>query len=90
MLRGDNFVFVSPDLLENKLIVRKGEIIKSITLGESDLNLKLINLKIKSLLSETRYEIKSKGSQASEINTKGDFVKKIRDFIQDNQIFNLS
>jgi len=85
VLKGDNYVFVSPDLLENKYVVRKGDVIKSTILGESDLNLRSINIKIKSLLKKTRDEIKLKGSQASEINTKGNFVKKIRDFIQENQ-----
>ena len=37
------------------------------------------------MLRETRDEIKSNGSQVSEINTNGNFVKKIRDFIQENQ-----
>ena len=54
-------------------------------MGESDLNFKAINLKIKSLLRETRDEIKSKGSQVGEINTNGNFVKKIRDFLQENK-----
>jgi len=85
VLRGDNYVFVSPDLLENKLVVRKGDVLASSILEDSDLNLKSINLKIKSLLRETRNEIKSKGSQAREINTSGNFVKKIRDFLQENQ-----
>ena len=85
VLRGDNYVFVSPEFLENKFIVRKGDVIKSSILGESDLNLKSINLKIKSLLKETRDEIKSKGSQVSEISTRGNFVKKIREFLQENQ-----
>ncbi len=85
VLKGDNFVFVSPDLLENKFIVKKGDVITSSILKESDLNLKSINLQIKSLLRETRDEIKSKGSQVSEINTRGNFVKKIKDFLQENQ-----
>ena len=85
VLRGDNYVFVSPDLLVNKFIVRKGDVIKSSTLGKNDLNRKSINIKIKSLLRETRDEIKLKGSQVSEINTKGNFVKKITDFLKDNQ-----
>ncbi len=88
VLRGDDYVFVSPDLLENKLIVRKGEVIKSSILRKSDLNLKSINFKIQSLLRETRYEIKSKGSQANEIKTSGNFVKKIRDFLRENQNIN--
>jgi len=85
VLKGDNYVFVFPDLSENKFIVKKGDVITSAILGESDLNLKSINLKIKSLLRETRDEIKSKGSKVSEINTRGNFVKKIRDFLQENQ-----
>jgi len=85
VLKGDNYVFVSPEILENKFIVKKGDIITSLILGENDLNLKSINLKIKSLLKETRDEIKSKGSQVSEISTRGNFVKKIRDFLKDNQ-----
>jgi hypothetical protein len=85
VLRGDNYVFVSPDLLENKFIVRKGDVIKSSIFGKSDLNRKSINLKIQSLLNETRKEIKLKGSQANEIKTSGNFVKKIRDFLKDNQ-----
>ena len=75
VLRGDNYVFVSPDLLENKFIVRKGELIKSSIFEKSDLNRKSINLKIKSLLKETR----------DEINTSGNFVKKISDFLKNNQ-----
>ncbi len=85
VLKGDNYVFVSPDLLENKFIVKKGDIITSSIMEVSDLNSKSINLKIKSLLRETRDEIKSKGSQVSEINTSGNFVKKIRDFLKENQ-----
>ena len=85
VLKGDNYVFVSPDLLENKFIVKKGDVITSSILGATDLNSKSINLKIKSLLRETRDEIKSKGSQVSEINTSGNFVKKIRDFLKENQ-----
>ena len=40
------------------------------------------------MLRETRDEIKSKGSQVNEINTNRNFVKKIRDFIQENQNIN--
>ena len=85
VLKGDNYVFVSPDLLENKFIVRKGDVIKSTIFEENDLNPKSINLKIKSLLKETRDEIKLKGSQVSEIKTRGNFAKKITDFLQGNQ-----
>ncbi len=85
VLRGDNYVFVSPDILENKLIVKKGEVIKSSFMEKTDLNQKSINSEIQSLLRETRDKIISKGSQANEINTRRNFVKKIRDFLKDNQ-----
>ena len=88
VLKGDNYVFVAPDLLENKFIVRKGDVIKSYVLGKSDLNIKSINLKIKSLLRETRDQLKLKGSQASEISTSGNFVKKVRDFLKNNENIN--
>ena len=88
VLRGDNYVFVSPELLENKFVVRKGDVIKSSIMKKSDLNYKSINLKIQLLLRETRDEIISKGSQANEIKTSGNFVKKIRDFLKDNQNIN--
>ena len=72
-------------LLENKIVVIKGEVIANSILEKSDLNFKSINLEIKSLLRKTRNAIKSKGSQVSEINTSGNFVKKIRDFLKKNQ-----
>jgi len=85
VLKGDNYVFVSPDLLVNKLIFKKGDVITSSIFSENDLNRKSINLKIQSILRETRNIIKSKGSQANEISTNGNFVKKIRDFLKDNR-----
>jgi len=90
VLKGDNYVFVSPDLLENKFIVKKGDVITSSILGKDDLNLKSINLKIKSLLRETRDVIKSNGSQVSEIKTNGNFVKKLETFFKKIKISNLS
>ena len=37
------------------------------------------------MLRETMDKIKSKGSQVTEIKTNGNFIKKIRDFLQKNQ-----
>ena len=76
---------LSKDLLKNQFVVRKGDIIKSYILEKSHLNRKSINLKIKSLLKETKDEIKSKGSQANEIKTSGNFVKKISDFLKEHK-----
>jgi len=85
VLKGDNFVFVYPELLQNKIIVRKGEVITSEILGENDLDYKIINLKIKTLLRKTRDKIKSRGSIVKEITTRGNFIKKIRDELKMNQ-----
>ena len=85
VLKGDNFVFVYPKLLQNKTIVRKGEIIMSEIFEKKSLNYKNINPKIKSLLRKTTDEIKLRGSIVNEISTKGDFIKIIRDSLKINQ-----
>ena len=85
VLKGDNFVFVSPELLENKLILRKGDVITSMILGKNDLNYKNINTQIKNLIRKTSDEIKLKGSIVNEISTRGDFVEKLRDSLEINQ-----
>ena len=85
ILRGDNFVFVYPELLQNKTIVRRGEVITSEILEKKDLDYKQINSKIKTLLRKTRDEIKLRGSIVNEITTRGDFIKKIRDTLKINQ-----
>ena len=85
VLKGDNFVFVYPELLQNKIIVRKGEVITSEIVEKKDLNIKNINSKIKALMRKTRDKIKLRGSIVNEITTKGDFIKKIRDSLQINQ-----
>ena len=85
VLRGDNFVFVYPELLQNKTIVRKGEIITSEILEKKDFDYKNINSKIKTLMRKTRDKIKLRGSIVNEITTKGDFIKKLRDSLKINQ-----
>ncbi len=84
VLKGDNFVFVYPELLQNKIIVREGEVITSEILEKKELNYKNINLKIKTLLRKTRDEIKLRGSIVNEITTRGDFIKKIKDSLKIN------
>ena len=49
---------------------------------ETDLNLKSVNSKIKTLIKQTRDEIKIKGSIVNEISTRGDFLEKIRDTLK--------
>ena len=85
VLKGDNFVFVYPELLQNKIIVRRGELIISEIVEKKDLNIKNINSKIKALIRKTRDKIKLRGSIVNEITTKGDFIKKIRESLKINQ-----
>ena len=85
VLRGDNFVFVYPELLQNKTILKKGEVITSEILENKDIDYKNINSKIKTLLRKTRDKIKLRGSIVNEITTRGDFIKKIRDTLNINQ-----
>ena len=85
VLKGDNFVFVYPELLQNKIIVRRGEVITSEVLVRNDLDFKNMNLTMKTLMRKTRDKIKSKGSIVNEISTRGDFIKKIRDSLKINQ-----
>ena len=84
ILKGDNFVFVYPELLVNKIIVRRGEVVTSEILEKNELDYKNINSTIKTLLRRTRDEIKLRGSIVNEITTRGDFIKKIRDSLKNN------
>jgi len=85
VLKGENYVFVAPRLLKNKLIVRKGEVITNDFWDKSDINSKAINSKIKTLITQTRNEIKLRGSIVNEITTRGDFMKKLRDLLKSNK-----
>ena len=85
VLRGDNFVFVYPELFKNKIVVRRGEVITSEILEKKDLDNKNINSKLKTLLGKTRDKIKFRGSIVNEITTREDFIKKIRDSVKKSQ-----
>ena len=85
VLKGDNYVFVSPELLQNRIVVSRAEVITSAILEKKDLDYRNINSNIKTLLRKTRDEIKLRGSIVNEITTKGDFIKKIRDSLDVNK-----
>tara|TARA_A100001035_G_scaffold107610_1_gene84389 strand:+ start:235 stop:1194 length:960 start_codon:yes stop_codon:yes gene_type:complete len=84
VLKGDDFVIVYPELLQNKIIVKREEVISSEIFEKKDLDFENINLTIKTLLRKTRDEIKLRGSIANEITTRGNFVKKIKDSLDTN------
>jgi len=85
VLKGDNFVFVYPELLQNKTILRRGEVITSEIVEKKDLDYKNINSKINNLMRKTRDKMKSKGSIVNEITTRGNVLKKIRDSLMINK-----
>ena len=85
VLKGDNFVFVYPELRQNKILVRREEVITSVIVEKKELDYKNINLTINTLLRKTRDKIKAKGSIVNEINTRGNFIKKIRDSLNISQ-----
>ena len=67
ILRGENYVYAFPEVILNKNITRKGEIIarEYISLSQSDSE--SIRKKIKLLLSSTLAEVKRRGSLSSEL-----------------------
>ena len=85
VLKGDNFVIVYPEILENKTVVGRGEVITSQILEKKNLDFVNIKSTFNTLLKKTRDKIKLRGSIVNEINTKGDFIKKTRDYIKINQ-----
>ena len=85
VLKGDNFVFVYPELHQNKTIVKRGDVITSEIIEKKELDYKNMNSKIKTLLRKTRDKIKLRGSIVNEITTRGNFIKKIRDSLEINQ-----
>ena len=52
---------------------------------KKELDYKNINSTINTLLRKTRDKIKAKGSIVNEINTRGNFIKKIRDSLNISQ-----
>jgi len=77
VLRGENYVYAFPDVISNRNIVKKGEIIASIDLKEDDLNNSSISKKIKILLSSTLAEVKRRGSLISELQINANDINKI-------------
>ena len=83
VLRGENFVYAFPEITENKIIVNKGEVITKINFKKEELN-KGFGDKVNLLLSSSLAEMKRRGSLTNEIKLRGDSVKKVRDFLNEN------
>ena len=87
VLKGDKYVYVLAELIENKVIVSKDEII---FVSDSRDNLTKINdfrTNIDLLLTEALAEAKRRGSIATQINFKGDSIKKLQSFLRKNKNF---
>ena len=67
ILRGENYVYAFPEVILNKNITRKGEIIASENISLSNSDSEAIRKKIKLLLSSTLAEVKRRGSLSSEL-----------------------
>ena len=89
VLRGEEYVYAIPEVKQNKVITRKGEIISKSFLSGKDLKNKEINNKINLLLASTLAEIKRRGSLINEINLRSDSVNELRDFIKKNSEIDL-
>ena len=84
VLSGENYVYAFPELTENKIIVKKGEIITEIEMLDEQLNIKVIRNNINLLLSSSLAELKRRGSLANEIKLRSDSIKELRDFLKKN------
>ena len=84
VLTGENFVYAFPEIIENKIIVRKGEKITKIGFKQEDFNKKDYGDKVNFLLSSSLAEIKRRGSLINEIKLRGDSIKELRDFLNKN------
>ena len=89
VLRGEQYVYAIPEVTQNKIITRKGEIISKSFLSGKDLKNNEINSKINFLLASTLAEIKRRGSLINEIKLRSDSVNELRDFLKKNSEIDL-
>ena len=89
VLRGEQYVYAIPEVTQNKIITRKGEIISKSFLSGKDLKNIEINSKINLLLASTLAEIKRRGSLINEIKLRSDSVNELRDFLKKNSEIDL-
>ncbi len=87
VLKGEKYVYVLAELIENKIIVSKDETIFVSDLREDLNNIDDFQSNIKLLLTEALAEAKRRGSIATRINLKGDSINKLQSFIRRNKAF---
>ena len=87
VLEGENYVYAFPELVENKTIVLKDEIISKTSLINTGNNIKDLRNTINLLLASSLAEAKRRGSLINEIKLKSDSVKKLQVYIEKNKGF---
>ena len=87
VLKGENYVYAFPELIENKIIVLKDEIISKTSLINTENNIKNVRNTINLLLASSLAEAKRRGSLINEIKLKSDSVKNLKVFIEKNKGF---
>ena len=87
VLEGENYVYAFPELIENKTIIFKDEIISKTSFINKDNNIRDLRNTINLLLASSLAEAKRRGSLVNEIKLKSDSVKKLQVFIGKNKGF---
>ena len=77
VLRGENYVYAFPEVILNKNITRKGEVIASENISLSKADSESIRKKIKLLLSSTLAEVKRRGSLSSELKVNANQINNL-------------
>ena len=85
VLSGENYVYAFPEIIENKIIVRKGETVTKTYFSENDFNSKGYRDKINLLLSSSLAEMKRRGSLTNEIKLKSESLKQVREFLNNTE-----
>ena len=81
VLKGENYVYAFPEIIQNKVIVLKDEIISKILLTSKEKNMNQIKNKINLLLASTLAETKRRGSLVNEIKLRSESVEDLRVFL---------
>ena len=87
VLKGENYVYAFPELIENKIIVLKDEIISKSSLINKENNIQEVRNTINLLLASSLAEAKRRGSLINDIKLKSDSLKKLQGFIDKNKGF---
>ena len=77
VLRGESYIYAFPEVVLNRKIVDRDEVISSININLNQLDLNGINNNIKTLISSTSAEVKRRGSISSELQVNANDINTI-------------